>query len=225
MFNNKITDAKEARYYSSYLSKNSVITIVDTKIGNFRSIHNMLKRISVNSILTNDIEEIKKAEKIILPGVGSFDQGMRALKDYDLVHVLQDKSECLRTKILGICLGMQLLAHSSEEGEISGLGIISGKVRLLNLKNGIKVPHMGWNYAIPVQESELFKNFDIAPRFYFTHSYWFDCTHKKNVLSETMYGSMITSSVYRDSRIFGVQFHPEKSHRFGMKILQNFAQC
>ena len=202
-----------------------MITIIDTKIGNFRSIQNMLKRIHVNSILSNDAAEIKKAEKIILPGVGSFDQGMRTLKEYDLVHVLQDKSECLQTKILGICLGMQFLAESSEEGELSGLGIISGTVERLKSDKKIKIPHMGWNYAISTQESELFKNFDVVPRFYFTHSYWFNCTQKKHVLSETMYGGAITSSVCRDNRIFGVQFHPEKSHRFGMKLLQNFAQC
>lgn len=202
-----------------------MITIIDTKIGNFRSIQNMLKRIGFHSILSKNAAEIKKAEKIILPGVGSFDQGMRTLKEYDLVHVLQDSSECLKTKILGICLGMQLLAESSEEGELSGLGIISGVVERLKSDKKIRVPHMGWNYANPTQESELFKNFDVVPRFYFTHSYWFNCTQKKHVLSETMYGGTITSSVCRDNRIFGVQFHPEKSHRFGMQLLQNFAQC
>lgn len=202
-----------------------MITIIDTKIGNFRSIQNMLKRLGVNTILSSDVKEIKKAAKIILPGVGSFDQGMRALKEYDLVHVLQDKSECLRTKILGICLGMQLLAESSEEGEMYGLSIISGKVKVLDVQKEIKVPHMGWNYAIPIQESELFKNFNFTPRFYFTHSYWFNCTQKNHVLSETIYGDTITSAVCHDNRIFGVQFHPEKSHRFGMQLLQNFAQC
>jgi glutamine amidotransferase len=203
----------------------TTITIIDTKIGNFRSIQNMLKRIGVSSVLSSNEEEIKKAKKIILPGIGSFDQGMIALKEHDLIHVLQDKSECLKTKILGICLGMQLFADSSEEGVLPGLGIISGKVKRLESKNGIKVPHMGWNYAVSIQESELFKDFDVTPRFYFTHSYWVNCTRKSNVLSETMYGSPITSSVCHDGRIFGVQFHPEKSHRFGMQLLQNFAKC
>ena len=202
-----------------------MITIIDTKIGNFRSIQNMLKRIGIPSVLSSDCVEIKKEKKIILPGVGSFNQAMQSLKQHDLIHVLQDKSECHKTKILGICLGMQLLADSSEEGVLPGLGIILGKVERLDAKNGIKVPHMGWNYAASVQESALFKNFDVTPRFYFTHSYWFNCKEKKHVLSETMYGSIITSSVCRDDRIFGVQFHPEKSHRFGMQLLQNFSQC
>jgi imidazole glycerol-phosphate synthase subunit HisH len=202
-----------------------MITIIDTKIGNFKSIQNMLNRIGVPSILSNDAMEIKKARKIILPGIGSFDQGITALKKHGLINVLQDKSECLQTTILGICLGMQLLAESSEEGVLSGLGIFSGKVERLDKKNGIKIPHMGWNYASPIKSSNLFKNFATTPRFYFTHSYWLNCTEKKDILSETMYGSIITSSVCRDNRIFGVQFHPEKSHRFGMQLLQNFTQC
>ena len=114
---------------------------------------------------------------------------MRTLKEYDLVHVLQDKSECLQTKILGICLGMQLLAESSEEGELPGLSIISGKVKILDVNTGIKVPHMGWNYATPIQESPLFENFDVVPRFYFTHSYWFHCTQKTSSFRNNVWKS------------------------------------
>ena len=202
-----------------------MIVIIDTKIGNFKSIQNMFSKVGVSTCLSNNLIEIKKAKKIILPGVGSFDEGMKTLKKYELIQLLQDKSVCCKTKILGICLGMQMLANSSEEGHVPGLGIIPGIVQKLDPKNGVKIPHMGWNYALPCQKSNLFEGFTEPPRFYFTHSYWFNTTEKEYLLAQTEYGEVITSAVCKENRIFGVQFHPEKSHRFGFQLLKNFLVC
>lgn len=204
-----------------------MILIINTGIGNFKSIKNMLSRVGMQSILSHDVQEIQKADKIILPGIGSFDKGMQALKSYGLCSLIKDKARDDKTKILGICLGMQMLGESSEEGSLPGLGIIKGCVRKFNFpvnKNNLKIPHMGWNYAVSIKENILFSQLGHAPRFYFTHSYWFDC-EDKNTLAKTVYGHEFSSAVHSNDNIFGVQFHPEKSHRFGFQLLKNFATC
>lgn len=186
----------------------------------------MLSRIGMPSILSNNHKEIEDGQKIILPGVGAFDKGMHALKQYDLINLLKDKAQCENTKILGICLGMQMFADSSEEGSSSGLGLIKGQVRRFNsITQNIKIPHMGWNHVIAQRKSMLFSNFEVPPRFYFTHSYWYDCDDASSILANTSYGHEFPSAVSINERIFGVQFHPEKSHRFGFQLLKNFATC
>ncbi|EKE00961.1 MAG: Imidazole glycerol phosphate synthase, glutamine amidotransferase subunit [uncultured bacterium] len=201
-----------------------MIVIINTGIGNFKSIQNMLSRIGKKSILSNNAREIENADKLILPGVGSFDKGMQALQDYHLVDVIKDMAKSQNVKLLGICLGMQMLAESSEEGALPGLGIIKGNVRRF-ADNFFKIPHMGWNYVIPTEESILFRGYDSVPRFYFTHSYWFDCDDYANILAKTSYEHDFVSAIRSGNNIYGVQFHPEKSHRFGFQLLKNFASC
>lgn len=205
-----------------------MITIINTGIGNFKSIQHMLTRIGENSILSKNPKDIEVADKLILPGIGSFDVGMQSLKDSNLIDVIKNTIACPTVKVLGICLGMQMLADSSEEGILPGLGIIKGHVRKFNFLadcENLKIPHMGWNYAVSRKKSILFSGYDTTPRFYFTHSYWLECDDESNVLSKTPYGGDFTSAVERDNRIYGVQFHPEKSHCFGLQLLRNFVSC
>ena len=202
------------------------LIIVDYKVGNIGSIVNMFKRIGVNAILSSDENEILSADKLLLPGVGSFDNGMKNLKASGLIKVLNKKVIEEKTPILGICLGMQLLMDSSDEGKEEGLGWISGEVKKFNFamnEEKLKVPHMGWNIARPMKKDSLFKGFSEEARFYFVHSYHAVCDNKDNVLANTHYGYDFASSISKDN-IYGAQFHPEKSHKFGMKLLQNFME-
>lgn len=204
-----------------------MIVIIDTGIGNFKSVQNMLHRVGVQSIISNDIKIIKKANKIILPGVGSFDKGMQALEKYNLIDLIREKIAVENAKILGICLGMQMLGAFSEEGTLPGLGVIKGHVKKFNFENGLttqKVPHMGWNYVIPSQNTPLFEGYDTTPRFYFAHSYYFSCEEPLNSIGTASYGTEFCTAVQKGN-VYGVQFHPEKSHRFGFQLLKNFASC
>lgn len=202
-----------------------MIVIVNTGIGNFKSIQNMLLRIGVKSIISACSDKIMSASKLILPGIGSFDTGMSELNKNNLVDVIKYKVLNEDTNILGICLGMQMLGDGSEEGSLNGLGLIRGKVKKFNFTEEFpknKIPHMGWNYVSPKKGADLFHEFDSVPRFYFTHSYYFDCQDDNNVIGSTSYGIVFDSAIQKKN-IYGVQFHPEKSHRFGMQLLKNFS--
>jgi len=199
------------------------ITIVDYKMGNLGSIKNMLKKMGVKSQITSDIGVINDATKIILPGVGAFDKAMNNLADLSLVDVLNNRVLKDKIPVLGICLGMQLLANSSEEGEKTGLGWIDAEVKRFNINKRFKVPHMGWNLVNQRKECDLFEGMYKEPRFYFVHTYYFDCNNSEDILTTTNYGAEFTSAVSKNN-IYGVQFHPEKSHKFGMKLLENFAK-
>jgi imidazole glycerol-phosphate synthase subunit HisH len=200
-----------------------MITIIDYKTGNLGSIQNILKRIGEESIVTSDKAEITKAKKIILPGVGAFDTGMRNLIQLDLVDILNQKVLIEKTPVLGICLGMQLLSKSSEEGNLPGLGWINAQTMRFNFTDTLeyKIPHMGWNFVFQKKESKLFNNMYPDARFYFVHSYFLKSNDLADILTTTNYEIDFTSSVEK-CNILGVQFHPEKSHKFGMKILKNF---
>jgi len=200
-----------------------VITIIDYKTGNLGSILNILRKIGEDSVITSDIDEIASASKIILPGVGAFDTGMKNLTDLGLVDILNKKVVSEKIPVLGICLGMQLLSNGSEEGMYKGLGWIDAKtVRFRFVDTAeYKIPHMGWNFTTQHKESKLFSGMFPEPRFYFVHSYYFKANDEGDILTSTSYETEFTSAIEKGN-ILGVQFHPEKSHKFGMKLLRNF---
>jgi glutamine amidotransferase len=199
-----------------------MIVIIDYGMGNLGSIANMIKKVGAKSIITSDLEEIKRADKLILPGVGSFNNGMRELKELGLIDTLNTKVLEDKTPILGICLGMQLMTQSSEEGELDGLGWIEAESKRFVSKS-LKVPHMGWNIIYNQKESKLFTPTDDEERFYFVHSYYVSCNNREDILTTTSYGHNFVSSFEKEN-IVGVQFHPEKSHKFGMRLFKNFVE-
>jgi glutamine amidotransferase len=192
-------------------------------MGNLGSIVNMFKKIGVEAKVTGDIKEIEQADKILLPGVGAFDAAMSRIKANGLTEVLNYKATEQKVPVLGICLGMQLLTDSSEEGMLPGLGWIPAKTIKFNFtkESGLKVPHMGWNMVKENRPSQLTKDFEEESRFYFVHSYYVKCENDENSVLKTNYGLEFDSAIQKDN-IYGAQFHPEKSHKFGMKLLKNF---
>lgn len=200
-----------------------MIAIVDYGLGNLGSISNMLKAIGEKSLITHEQDKIEAADKIILPGVGAFDIGMRNLEERNLIDFLRDQAK--RGKpILGICLGMQLLGRKSEEGSSSGLGLIPFESIRFRIPEGIhlKVPHMGWDIVTFKQRNPLLEGIEGRQRYYFAHSYHAKCDSEDNILMACDYGYEFSAAVVKGS-IYGVQFHPEKSHDFGMRLLENFA--
>jgi glutamine amidotransferase len=197
------------------------IAIINYGIGNHNSIKNMLRKIGSDSTITSDQKEIEMAEKLILPGVGSFDSGMEALEKSGLLELLTHKALVEKTPILGICLGMQLMTSKSDEGKKEGLSWIKATTEKFSFPNkNIKIPHMGWNTIIPHKPSRLLAELT-NPRFYFIHSYHVKCMEKQDVLCFTHYEKSFVSAFEKDNLI-GVQFHPEKSHIFGQSIIKNF---
>ncbi len=200
-----------------------MITIVDYGMGNLGSIANMLKKIQVHSVITSDVAEIEKATKIILPGVGAFDNAMKRINENGLKEVLEHKALVEQVPILGICLGMQLLTMSSEEGRLPGLGWVAATTKRFPPDQNLKVPHMGWNLVSKASYSVLTESFTDEYRFYFVHSYYVRVEDTKDSILKTTYGIEFDSAIQRDN-IYGVQFHPEKSHKFGMKLLEVFSR-
>lgn len=199
-----------------------MITIVDYGMGNLGSLRNMFKRIGVACEVTGAPEVVARAGKLLLPGVGAFDAAMRRIAELGLRNVLDAKALEERVPILGVCLGMQLITRGSEEGSLPGLGWIPAEARRFPRAPGLKVPHMGWNVALPSTPGPLTANLPESPRFYFVHSYYVIVDDPAHATMLTTHGVTFTSALRRDN-ISGVQFHPEKSHRFGMRLLQNFA--
>jgi len=201
-----------------------MITIVNYGMGNLGSMLNMFKRIGVQATIESEPYLIRQAEKLVLPGVGAFDSAMSCINSVPgLREVLNHKVLVERAPILGVCLGMQLLTYSSEEGSLPGLGWIPGVTARFPKQQGLKVPHMGWNVAQPNTPSRLTAQVGDEPRYYFVHSYCVHVDDPAHPLMRTHYGIDFDSAIGRDN-IHGVQFHPEKSHRFGMQILKNFAE-
>ncbi len=205
-----------------------MITIIDYGMGNLGSIYNMFKRIGADSEITADINKIKNAHKILLPGVGSFDKAISLINQLGLKEILDEKALVEKIPILGICLGMQLLTNCSEEGKLNGLGYIPAKTLKFNSTNeDFRVPHMGWNTVKHTNNSfdnKLIFNLSEELRFYFVHSYYVIVEDENNSLLKTYYNGIEFDSVINKDNIWGAQFHPEKSHKFGMKFLENFAQ-
>lgn len=199
-----------------------MIAVIDYGVGNLGSIGNMLKRIGVSALITKDLDIINEADKLILPGVGNFDAGINGLKDKGLIPLLREKVMDKGIPLLGICLGMQLLLDRSEEGNEPGLGFISGEVRKFPSVKMLKIPHMGWNAVKSEKENELVKSVPEPMRFYFAHSYYAVTQNDRDSFLWTEYGIKFASGICSDN-VYGVQFHPEKSHKYGMKLLYNFA--
>ncbi len=200
------------------------VVVVNAGIGNLGAIPNMLKRLGTAARVTADAGEIATADRIILPGVGAFDAAMQSLADLGLIEVLNRKALEERVPILGVCLGMELLGAGSEEGRLPGLGWIAGRaIRFQpgSERRSLRIPHMGWNYVRPTANGDLFAELGTSPRFYFAHSYHFVCEDEADIAGVTRYGYPFVSAVHRGN-ISGIQFHPEKSHRFGLQVFRNF---
>jgi imidazole glycerol-phosphate synthase subunit HisH len=201
-----------------------MITIVNYGMGNLGSVLNMFKRIGVQAKISSNSSEIEQAQKLLLPGVGSFDAAMELINNSGLLPILNYKAKEEKIPILGICLGMQLLTNGSEEGVLPGLRWIDADTKKFKFEdNNLKVPHMGWNFIQPKNSSPLLENLNNHSKFYFVHSYFVQCKNSDNVLASTQYG-IDFHSIIQHQNIFGAQFHPEKSHKYGMQLLTNFSK-
>jgi imidazole glycerol-phosphate synthase subunit HisH len=200
-----------------------MITIINYGIGNLASIANMIKKVGGKATITSDHKEIEQAEKLLLPGVGHFGKGMQNLKDGNFIELIKKKALQDKVPVLGICLGMQLLTSHSEEGDADGLNLIEAQTKKFDLKNfpNLRVPHMGWSDVAINKNSKLFDGINEIPRYYFVHSYFVTCKDPANSIGRCTYGIDFDCAIQKDN-VMGVQFHPEKSHRFGMKIFENF---
>ncbi|HOV11710.1 MAG TPA: imidazole glycerol phosphate synthase subunit HisH [Bacteroidales bacterium] len=204
-----------------------MIVIVDYGMGNIGSIVNMIKKAGGESMVTSDPQLIGSAGKIIIPGVGAFDNGMKNLKEKGLIEVLNKKVLEEHVPVLGICLGMQLMAKSSEEGVLPGLGWIDAvckKFRFDEKNSKLCIPHMGWNDVIVKNKEGVFRNMYDDASFYFVHSYYVECRHPEDIAATTMYGIEFTSGLQRGNMV-ATQFHPEKSHKYGLLLMKNFVEA
>ena len=196
--------------------------IVDYGTGNLNSIKRTLDRMSVHSGIASTAEEIRTADKIILPGVGHFGNAIGALRRSGLIDELNEAVLEKETPILGICLGMELMAKRGDEGNVTGLGWLDAEAVRFDVKDDLKVPHMGWNLIAAAKKSPLMDGIDEDSEFYFAHSYHLRLNDPADILTETRYGIAFPSAIQK-ANIFGVQFHPEKSHDVGARLLKNFA--
>ncbi len=197
------------------------IAVVDYGVNNVGSVLNMLRRLGVETVTARTPDELRGGHAIVLPGIGSFDAGVTSLKATGLFDALREAVLENATPILGICLGMQLLSRGSEEGTLEGLGLVAATTKRIPASGSLKIPHMGWNETTCI-DRELFAELE-APRFYYVHSYHVVCDAPSDVAARCTYGVDLTAAV-RHGHVMGTQFHPEKSHRFGKRVLANFAE-
>jgi glutamine amidotransferase len=203
-----------------------MITIVNYGSGNIKAIGNIYERLRIPFRIANMPEEVRGSEKLVLPGVGAFDETISILDESGFRSALDHEVLVNKIPVLGICVGMQVLAKKSEEGKLSGLGWINGEVKKIDkstLLHKPKLPHMGWNSIEIKKSSPLFERINETEGFYFLHSYFFQCEKEQDVLATTHYGTDF-AAVVNKGHIYGVQFHPEKSHQNGIQLLKNFAQ-
>lgn len=203
-----------------------MIAIIDYGLGNIKAFANVYYRLNISTVVVKRPDDLKAAKKIILPGVGSFDHAMHLLNKSGLRQVLDEFVLHRHVPVLGICVGMQILAKASEEGILPGLGWVAGEVIRMNpsqLKHSTLLPHMGWNDVQSIKKSRLFDGLEQSARFYFLHSYHFHAHNNDDVIAVTDYGGLFTCAV-NSKNIYGVQFHPEKSHQYGIQLLKNFAE-
>ncbi|MEI6739331.1 MAG: imidazole glycerol phosphate synthase subunit HisH [Gemmatimonadaceae bacterium] len=201
------------------------VAVIDYGMGNIGSICKMLRVIGATPVVTADPVVMAQADRILLPGVGHFDRAMANLHDLRLVEPIRRLALEDRKPVLGICLGMQLLCSSSEEGTQPGLGLINARVRRFEFSGParLKVPHMGWTGLTVRKPSVLLHELDEVSRFYFVHSFYVECAEPSDVLAEATYGMPFVAALERGN-IHGVQFHPEKSHRYGIQMFRNFVR-
>lgn len=202
-----------------------MITIVDYGSGNIRAIGNIYDRLKINYTIATSPEQIVGAKKIFLPGVGAFDETIRMLDAMGFREVLDKEVLENKVPIIGICVGMQILADSSEEGDLPGLGYVPGRVKKIDkslLSGKPTLPHLGWNSIEITKKDPLLSDIDPQVGFYFLHSYYFESVNPDDILTKTVYGSIFASAVNHEN-VYGVQFHPEKSHHNGVNLLRNFA--
>jgi len=203
-----------------------MITILNYGCGNIKAIQNVFDKIGVESRVANCLEDLKEVDKLILPGVGSFDYAMQKLMDSGMFDRLNQLVLLEKKPVLGICVGVQLMTNSSEEGLLKGLGWIDAEVRKFDedsLQTNVNLPHMGWNDVNAVKTNMLFDRLEENAKFYFLHSYYISCNNKEQILAKADYGGEFVCAVSQDN-ICGVQFHPEKSHQYGVKLLENFSK-
>lgn len=202
-----------------------MISIVDYGLGNLKAFANIYKRLNIPAEIVTTAEQLKNSEKIILPGVGAFDHAMERLNNSGLRDTLDDLVLNKKIPVLGICVGMQMLGNSSDEGKLSGLKWIDGEVKLFDvnsIKHTTRLPHMGWNDVEPTKLNPIMEGLDNNVIFYFLHSYYFSCNNPDDSIAVSDYGIRYTCAVNHNN-IYGVQFHPEKSHNYGIQLLKNFA--
>lgn len=202
-----------------------MIGIIDYGLGNINAISNIYNKLKIKNFVIKSKNDFERSEKLILPGVGAFDSAMELLKKSDFILEIEKQIFTHKKKILGICVGMQIFANKSSEGKSSGLSWLDAEVKKIDNSNvnNLRLPHMGWNSINFVQNDLLFDNIDNNEYFYFCHSYYFKCRNNNNVIAETNFGHQF-SSIVKEENIYGIQFHPEKSHDSGIKILYNFAR-
>lgn len=203
-----------------------MITIIDYGVGNINAFVNIYKKLDVDVKIARKSEDLAGATKLILPGVGHFDYAMQRFSDSGMREIASSLVTEEKVPVIGVCVGMQMLANDSEEGKLPGLGWINATVKRIDgtrLTHTTRLPHMGWNDVKADVDNQLFNELRDRARFYFLHSYYFECFDQADSIAVTEYGSAFTCAV-NHGNIFGVQFHPEKSHHFGIQLLKNFSQ-
>ena len=203
-----------------------MISIVDYGLGNILAFKNIYKKLNIDSKIVCTKEELKDAQSIILPGVGSFDWAMNKLNNSGMRDTLDELVLEKKVPVIGICVGMQIMAKASEEGNMKGLGWLDAEIKKFKTsdkENTLYLPHMGWNDIKCYQNHDLLRGLEEEAKFYFLHSYYFEESSNQQILSQTNYGKSFTSCAYKEN-IFSVQFHPEKSHQWGELLLKNFSK-
>jgi len=203
-----------------------MIALIDYGVGNIRAFANIYKQLDIPYKIASTVEDLSDCTKVVLPGVGAFDHAMEKLHQSGMKEKLDELVLEKKMPVVGICVGMQMLAKRSDEGSSAGLGWIDGEVKkfdVTKIQYATHLPHMGWNDVVPSKVNPILKGLETDAKFYFLHSFYFSCNNEQDVIASTDYGINFTCAVNNEN-IFGVQFHPEKSHHYGITLLKNFSE-